>query len=48
MGAFREAPRKTLPRNIADEKALVRMKVDAIVAAGRYLTYLLRRGMGTL
>ena len=33
--------------NVAEERELVCMKVDVIVAAGRYLRYLMRRGTAT-
>ena len=36
------------PRHIADEWEVARMNVDVIVAAGKYLGYLMRRGMATL
>jgi hypothetical protein len=39
---------RALPRNIADKKELARMKVDVIVAAAKYLRYLMRREMATL
>jgi hypothetical protein len=50
-GAAFAKPHATPPRNRGREGALrmaVRMMVDVIVAAGRYLSYLIRRGMTML
>jgi hypothetical protein len=49
---FREGPRSRNPTQLPSEyrgrEGAVRMMVDVIVAAGRYLSYLIRRGMTML